>query len=217
MKRTTTTHERELLTPTELSVLEASYEQTVRQQELLPLLAKQLGVAPEEVFYTWAFRRCQQRGVIADTNWAYYFHGLECDLKNSTDGRFLRLDFGPKGTVQTFTLWGVVQFVMTSVHPWPEFAELKELLADSAPPYDQYSGSLQKMAPIWDVLAAKGMFEEADPGLVELKANCTLRGADGLFHIRFPADVSEQIQIDCSVAGRTRLSPMALDLLSAPV
>src|SRR5438876_540615 len=91
------------LGPLELAVLEACREATVRNQEMLPLLAAALGVSEAEVFYTWAFRKCRQRIRLGETDWVTFFHGLECDLKNQKDGRFLRIDFGPGGRVDTFT------------------------------------------------------------------------------------------------------------------
>ncbi|HWG43697.1 MAG TPA: hypothetical protein VN688_12995 [Gemmataceae bacterium] len=197
----------------ELGVLEACHEVVLRQRELLPYLAETLKVAEDRVFYTWAFRQCKQHGDLAGTDWVYFFHGLECDLKNVTDGRFLRIDFGPHGRVDTFSAWGVLQFVMTSIPPWPEFPQLKACFAKGAPPFDQYSGALDKMVPIWDRLEAKGAFEEADPSLVELEAQHTSRGPDGLRYVRLPPELPEETQVDCSVAGRRQLSRYGLQLL----
>lgn len=92
------------LTPAELGVLEVCREVVVRRREMLPRLAEALGVAAEEVFYTWAIRRCRQRGTLGDTGWVYFFHGFECDLEHTGDGRLLRIDFGPGGRVDTLTM-----------------------------------------------------------------------------------------------------------------
>src|SRR5688572_23142460 len=100
--------------PIELGVLEACREVVHRQHELLPLLAAALNVREEDVFYTWALRQCKQHGALEGTDWWYFFHGMECDLKNKVDGRFLRIDFGPDSSVDTFTAWGVLQYIMTS-------------------------------------------------------------------------------------------------------
>src|SRR4051794_13571540 len=98
--------------PLEFDIVEACGEAELRQREMIPQLASALDAPVEEVFYTWAFRRCRQHGEIPNSPWRYFFHGLECDLKNTTDGRFLRLDFGPRGRIDTFTAWGVLQFIM---------------------------------------------------------------------------------------------------------
>jgi hypothetical protein len=204
--RTPTSSEDDAVDALELGVLEACREVVVRQQELLPLLAQTLKVPEGRVFYTWAFRKCPQRGRLEGTDWVYFFHGLECDLKNLTDGRFLRIDFGPHGRTDTFTAWGVLQFIMTSVPPWPEFPDLREYFAKGPPPFDQFSGSLAKMSPVWDRLEAEGAFEKADPGLVELQAQHTVPGPDGLLHVRFPPGFSEETAVNCSVASRRCLS-----------
>src|SRR5438093_10228457 len=123
----------------------------LRQEELVPALAKVLGVRPDEVFYTWAARKCEQTGFL-DEKWRYFFHGLECDLRNLKDGRFLRIDFGPGGRFDAFTAWGVTQFVMTSKEPWPDFGELRDYLAKGALPYTEHSGSAEKAERLLDRL-----------------------------------------------------------------
>jgi hypothetical protein len=200
-------------TPIELDVLEACHEVTLRQKELLPLLAKALQVPESEVFYTWAFRRCEQHGALAGTDWAYFFHGLECDLKNTADGRFLRIDFGPGGRVDTFTMWGVLQFIMTSVPPWREFARLKPFLAEAEPPFDEFSGDFAKMSSVWDHLVSRGAFEPADAGLVGWAAKHTSQGPDGITAVQPPPGTTQKTVIDCMVARRTRLSPEATRML----
>lgn len=205
------------LTPLELGVLEACHEVTARQRELVPLLADTLGVPEEKVFHTWAFRRCRQSGPVKDTDWRFFFHGLECDLKNVADGRFLRIDFGPGGRLDTFTAWGVLQFIMTSTPPWPEFPDLQQQFAEKGLPYDPYSGSLTKMGIIWDRLAADGVFEQAAPDLVKFEDEHTSMGADGLRHVRFPPSTLEETRVDCAVAHRLCLSRLGHHILQAPI
>lgn len=199
----------------ELGVLEACQEVVSRQREMLPLLAAALEVPEDQVFYTWAFRRCEQRGSsrLEGTEWVYRFHGLECDIENVSDGRYLRIDFGPRGRVDTFSAWGVLQFLMTSVPPWREFPQLKAYFAKSAPPFNSLSGSWEKLVPVWDRLEAGGAFEKADASLVELIDRHTSRGPDGLMYVKFPTEVSEETQMDCLVAARPRLSQRGVQLL----
>jgi hypothetical protein len=199
----------------ELGFLECCREITRRHQELLPLLARAVGVAESDVFYTWAARRCQQSGRLDGTDWVYFFHGLECDVTNSADGRLLRFDFGPGGRVDTFTEWGVVQFIMTSRAPWPEFPVLQRHFARGEPPYDQYSGSFEKVSDTWDALEARGAFEPADPALVAFQARHTTRSADGSSRVHFPAGTPETTMFDCMVAQRPILSPVGIRLLES--
>lgn len=200
----------------ERGVLEVCQEVVLRQRELLPQLAATLQVPEDQVFYTWAFRRCKQHGRLEGTEWAYFFHGLECDLKNVSDGRFLRIDFGPHGRVDTFTAWGILQFLMTSVAPWLEFPQLKSYFAKGDPPFNEFSGDFEKLVRVWDRLQGKGTFEKADPNLVEFETKHTSRGADGLWYIQLPLGTSDETSVDCKVAGRPRLSPYALQLLAMP-
>lgn len=197
----------------ERGVLEVCQEVVLRQREMLPLLAMALQVPEHQVFYTWAFRHCEQRGRLKGTEWSYFFHGLECDLTNGTDGRFLRMDFGPQGRVDTFTAWGILQFLLTSVPPWKDAHSLQTYFGKGAPPFDCHSGLMEKLSPIWVRLEAKGMFERADPSLVELAAKYISRGADGLSTVRFPPEITDETRLDCMVARRQRLSARALQLL----
>jgi hypothetical protein len=216
------------LSAIELGVLEACQEATLRRRELLPLLAEALRVREllpllaealrvreQEVFFTWALRRCKQSGRLEGTDWAYFFHGLECDVKNLADGRFLRFDFGPRGRVDTFLLWGVLQFIMTSIPPWTEWSELKRFFAQGAPPFNELSGSFHKMAQVWDSLAARGAFAAADPGLVDFAARHTVMSPEGLKLNRYPPGTPEETTIDCSVAHRLILSPCGHNLLKS--
>ena len=199
----------------ELDILHACHEAELRQREMLPLLASALGVPAQDVFYSWAFRRCRQHGELPGTSWRYFFHGLECDLKNSADGRFLRLDFGPHGRIDTISAWGVLQFIMTSTFPWPAFPALEQLFADKEPPYDQFSGNFSRFCDYWDRLAGQGCFNAADPRLVEFLAHCTVVEPSGIQMVHFPPGTSEEIQIDCSVSQRQVLSAHAHQLLKA--
>src|SRR5688500_7516416 len=83
------------------------------RQPLLDELAASLSVRPEELYYEWVQRRWR-RGWFGNGEWQYFFHGVECDLRNTKDGRFLRVDFGPGGITTAFTAWGITQFIMTS-------------------------------------------------------------------------------------------------------
>jgi hypothetical protein len=157
----------------ERSFLSACRELVKAQQELVPLLALTLGVAPEDLFYCWMDRDFPnvalepgeewrlQVGRIQDTEWEYFFHGFECDLKNSEDGRFVRVEFGPRGRFDILSGYAVLQFVMTSGPPWPEFPDLKSHLADRPPPYNAFSGSHGRAVELWKRLEEQGLLAAA--------------------------------------------------------
>ncbi len=199
----------------EIETLHACHELLLCRQELFPLFESALGVMQKDVFYTWAFRKCQQRGRLSpQTAWTYFFHGLECDLKNTLDGRLLRIDFGPHGRIDTFTAWGVLQFIMTSVAPWPDYHKLKHFFADTGPPFDQFSGNFDTFCVVWNQLEEKGCFEIADAELVQLQNRYTIVDVHGTQHIRFPKSIPASTQIDCSVAHRKILSQYGYHLVA---
>lgn len=199
----------------ETRILEACQEVVTRNQELLPLLSKAMGVEKiEEVFYSWAFRRCKQSGQL-DNVWKYRFHGLECDLKNHSDGRYLRIDFGPNGRVDTFSAWGILQFIMTSVSPWSQFDDLKSYFAKTAPPYDRFSGDSEKFHRVWDTLVNNGCFDIADTHLVELQEKYTYTNENGTRFIKFPSEISEKTKIDTHVSHKRVISQHGYKLLNS--
>ncbi len=193
----------------EIEILDACREVQQRNAEMLPLLASALGVSEKQVFYRWALRRCAQLGQLPGGQWRYYFHGIECDLKNSADGRHLRIDFGPEGRVDTFTAWGVLRFIMHSVTPWAEHPQLKSLFATK----DRPSGDFPRFLLAWDRLQALGCFEPARPDLIALEADHTTIGPDGIRVVTWPTGTSEELQADTGVADRQILSAKGLHLL----
>jgi hypothetical protein len=199
----------------EIDILNACYEAELRNQEMVPLLASMLGVSPDAVFYTVAIHRGRQHGELPGTPWSYFFHGYECDLKNADDGRFLRIDFGPGGRFDTITAWGVLQLIMTSTSPWLEFPALKELFADKAPPYNQYSGNLHRFGEYWDRLERQGCFETADLSLLQFKARYSRTDVSGIEVVEYPPETSPETSLDCSVAHRKHLSAHARLMVAA--
>jgi hypothetical protein len=196
------------LSPIEIQLLGACRDATERAKEMLPLIARAIGVAEEDVFYTWALHRCKPRWMLEGTNWSCVFHGLECDLENAVDGRLLRLDFGPGGRVDTFTMWGVLRFVMTTVAPWPEYPDLKREFAESG----TWTNTAAIQA-VWDRLDEVGMFQEANEELAEFEENYASVGPDGMRHVNYPPGTPETVQADCAVAHRLMLAPLALSVL----
>jgi hypothetical protein len=200
------------LSSVEFQLLAACRDATERAKEMLPLVARAIGVAESEVFYTWALRRCKPRWTLEGTNWNCVLHGLECDLENTQDGRLLRLDFGPGGRVDTFTMWGVLRFVMTSIAPWPEYPELKREFAESGT-----WTNTTAIEAVWDRLGELGVFQEANEELAEFEENYASIGPDGMRHVIYPPGTPETVQADCSVANRPILTPLALRVLNEQV
>ncbi len=199
----------------EVGVLEACAAYAACQHEMLPQLAGVLGVEQSQVFYSWARRQFKQTGHLENGDWWYFFHGYECDFRNQRDGRFLRLDFGPKGETGFLDTYGVLRFVLASQPPWPMFPPLITYFAQSRPRLDPSAGDVQKMWHIWSGLEREGYFEHAELGLMNLLSNHTTRKADGLQHIEFPPEITEEVRIDCRVAHRIRLSQKSRDFLAA--
>ena len=197
----------------ELELLAVCQEAVRRQHELLPLLAAELLVSENEVFYVWAARKCGQHGKVQGTDWSYFFHGAECDLRNGSDGRFLRIDFGPGGTVDTFTAWGILQFIMTSAYPWPEYTLLKKRFADKVSLYDEHSGNLGKYAVIFDLIRSKGFIEPAASDLLAWQAGHTTKSPEGFEVTRLPDAIPYRLSLDCHVANRSRISQLGYRLL----
>jgi hypothetical protein len=210
----------------ELAFLSACQEIVRRQQELVPLLAATLRVLPEEVFYCWMRRSFPepdppfgededlQRGCIRGTEWDYFFHGFECDIQHRDDGRFVRVDFGPRGRLDTFTGWGVLQFVMTTRAPWQTFPDLQTYLAAKPPPYNSLSGSHARMCDLQDRLETLGCFERAAPDLHALVERHTERPPNAWTRFMPPVGLSERDLVDCYICNRWVLSPTALRILA---
>lgn len=213
------------LSSLELDFLVAAAELVHKQQELLPALSKTVGVPIEEMLYGWTecnfpkvmkwyhSKLKRETGKVSCTDWRYNFHGLECDLSHP-DGRFVRVDFGPRGNVDTFTGFGVLQFVMASKPPWREFPELREHLAEKPPPYGHLSGSHARMCVLDDRLIEAGMFEPAAPDLVALMEAHSYVDADGQRMFDIP-EKTHRSTVDCLVANRHVLSDKARDVVGS--
>lgn len=172
------------------------------RRPLLDDLSSSLGVPPQELFYLRMERRCPQRGTFLDGVWGYYFHGYCCDLKHGADGRFLRFDFGPGGTIEAFTEWGVTQFVMTTKTPWPEFPALQAHLAEKPPPYNEFSGDVGRAIQLYEVLDKEGFVSVAAPDLIAFGRQHTTLNTEGIAVQRLPDDTPERTCLDVSVADR---------------
>jgi hypothetical protein len=183
------------------------------RQPLLAELASSLHVQPAELYYQWVEQRWRH-GAFRDGEWQYFFHGVECDLRNPKDGRFLRIDFGPRGITTAFIAWGVTQLIMTSKAPWREFPQLQSYLAEGSPPYNERSGSLERAGILFDKLEETGLITTAAPELLELEKRYTSRNGEGIAVVRLPEWVSERQRLDIHVANRNIITEKGKSLLA---
>lgn len=182
------------------------------RQPLLGELAASLSVRPDELYYQWVQQRWR-RSCFGNGEWQYFFHGVECDLRNTKDGRFLRVDFGPGGITTAFIAWGMTQFIMTSKTPWREFPELQSYLAEGPPPYSERSGSLERTGILFDKLEENGLITTAAPELLALQRQYTSQNSEGITVVHLPEWVSERQNLDIHVANRKILTDKGKSLL----
>ena len=167
----------------------------------MPMLATHLGVQANDVFYGWMRRKFPkihetadfphiQYGPLGATGWTRFFHGTECDLTN-TDGRFLRIEFGPGGRTDIVSSYAVQQFVMASREPWASFERVKAFIQDDH----------AKAMELWNAIDSAGFLEPA-PAL----------NLDGELSQEERAWRNE---IDRSVNYRKMLSPLAWSTLDS--
>ena len=158
------------MTEIELQFFSAAVDLVARQQELMPLVASAIGVDPFDYWILGKGRGDPAISVVNHTEngeWAFYFHGLEFDMKNLRDGRRIRVDFAPRGR-RAFTPGGVGEFVCNSRHPWPTFSKLRHHLCGS----HDYADNL-RCVELADGLVRNGYFAVADPVLLKLIENHT--------------------------------------------
>ncbi len=187
----------------EMHLLTACREAVRRQHELAAALAAHLRVPVGELFYRWATRQVgAQRGTLAGGDWRYFFHGLECDFAHNADGRLLRLDFGPGGRVDTFSGWGLSQFVLHSRAPWPTFIELKEYMTLGLPAPVSASGALARLWDLLDQVEALGWVGKAAPGLIRFEESHTQVNAEGIRLVTLPEGSPERLWFDVMVCHR---------------
>src|SRR5262249_1371551 len=126
-----------------------------------------------------------------------------------------RVDFGPNGRLDTFVEWGVVQFIMTSKTPWPEFTELQAHLAEKPPPYDPYSGSLERAGRLYDQLSSEGLVGVVAPDLVAFAKEHTSLNTEGIAVQRLPPGTPDRTYFDVSVAERKVVTDKGHALLAS--
>jgi hypothetical protein len=204
------------LGPLHRDLLAACREFTTEQQSLARSLAETFGVASGTLYYHWMLERPEAWGAFQGGKWRYFFHGVECDLLCLADGRFLRIEFGPGGRLDTFTEWSVLQFVMSARSPWRVFPGLQAHLALRPPPWDQHAGSYPRVADLFDGLREAGLVADADPDLCALARAATVVDGNGVRDVSLPAGFSPYTRLDCLACDRLALTPAGMDALLRP-
>jgi len=217
------------LTALERDFLRAAADLARRQRELLPVVGEALGADP---YHFWMVERFTpprswwgrlvarlrtgrpESGRSKDGQWAWYFHGFECDVAHVSDGRFVRIDFGPTSQHLTLSGWGVLQYVMCTKDPWPTFDTLARFLASEEPPWSSLSGDHAKMSRIRNRLTELKLLVAADPELCETvdrykRVDAALGGSV----IDVPSELAPPGPLDVHVCGRLVLAKSAEDLL----
>ncbi|KPL88126.1 DUF6896 domain-containing protein [Herpetosiphon geysericola] len=165
----------------------AAYRESVqRQVELINLLAASWDMQPNEVYYNWRSQHAQA-GMIVDTAWRYFFHGLECDISNQEDGRFVRIEFGPGGRADCISSFSVLQFIMTSKAPWGYYPELQAQLAYKPAPFDELSGDYHAIHALIEPLYTAKLIELADPTLQPILEQALVFTPEGSQRYELPA------------------------------
>lgn len=189
-----------------LLLLEACQEMLRRQQELVSALADALGLSPADLAYDWR-TRAKPSGTFLGGEWSYFFHGHECDLSNRNDGRFLCVEFGPHGRLDTFGGGSVLAFIMTSC------PELRSLLAKVSPSHKPF-GDLPKLAALFNQLEADGLIEVVDPVLCRFREEHTRTGPDGIAVLELPPDATDRLAFDLAACHRKVISAKGRRLLA---
>jgi len=79
------------------------YEQLLYKKVASKLLAKHFNCKESELFYLYQKNQLPQTGHLSK-DIHYFFHGLECSMKNDKEGWNITLDFGPKGNTLAFDM-----------------------------------------------------------------------------------------------------------------
>jgi len=212
----------------ELDFLRSAADLTARQQELYKILTEAIGADPYDfwVLNTGAdgrgwlarrrYRRRRERLAGGEFGgWSWSFHGLECDMRQLVDGRFVRIDFGPTTRRSVITGWGVLQYLMCAKPPWRRYTRLQEHLAEKGPPYDSLSGSHEKMACLCDRLQRLQLLVPADTELLALGHEFSVNDpTTGATVIDIPPELEPAGQMDVYLSARLVVSDTARTVLA---
>lgn len=201
---------------TATSLLLACLEQMIRSEELISLLVEELSIEQEQLLHAWKSGLIPQRGTCGNREWRWFFHGSECDFRHMGDGRFLRVDFGPHGAVNTFSAWGVFQLIEHTVAPWRTFSSLMEAIRAGTRTESAAADAYSQFLSVWTQLEALEWIGVADPLLIDFVHQCSTVDDLGITHVVYPPDTPEDVQNDCSVAHRQCIREAGKERLRQP-
>lgn len=195
------------LTSVELNVLTACQDALQEKQKLILLLAKTFHLEPQNIFYHWINGKLPQHGYLSNKQWKYFFHGLECDLRHQ-DGRFLRMEFGPGGRIDTFTDWGIYKYITSFRKHWLTSIEVdtsvaKMTSAASSESLDPY----QKISLIVNRLKDLKLLVPVAPELAKELNGCHVKtfGANEMV-VQLPKHLTDRKYFDTRVCNRLIIS-----------
>jgi len=123
--------------------LQACQQFSLYKNEMFNLLAATIGIEKHQIFYQWCYRKIKQSGSIDNSDWKYFFHGLECDFRHKNNNEKIIIEFGPNGRIDTFTNFGLFLFITTQENPSIELVKIKKFLTNSVA--SDKSNSMQAM------------------------------------------------------------------------
>ncbi len=202
------------LTSVELNVLTACQEALQEKQKLIHLLSKTFRLEPQNIFYHWINGKLPQHGYLSNKQWKYFFHGLECDLRHQ-DGRFIRMEFGPGGRIDTFTDWGIYKYITSFKKHWLTSIDVDSYLAKlmaSPESLDNY----QKTSLIVNRLKDLKLLVPVAPELAKELNGCHVKtfGASEMV-VQLPKHLTDRKYFDTRVCNRLIIAAKGWQLLPA--
>lgn len=197
-----------------MQFLHAAKELVDRQQTLLQKMETKLAVSPYDYWIRRGDQQREQDGTFDNEDWEWFFHGMECDITNLKDGRFVRVEFGPRGRTDTFTGFGIMKFVMNAMPPWKQFKILKRHLTHAIFFRRRSEGDHDRMCTLEDKLIDKGVFEPADKQLCELVKRYTVIDPEGLSIVDIPKNLMPENETDIMLCDRLVISRKGHEILN---
>lgn len=207
------------LTPVELSVLAACQDALMEKKKLIAKLANTLCLEPRDIFYHWIGGKLRQHGYVTGNQWKYFFHGLECDLRHSRDDRFLRIEFGPGGRIDTFTDWGIYQFITSFKDNWPSSPAVAAYFSKNTPFHHVHAteqlDAYQKISFIINRLKSLKLTIPVAPELTKALNGCSVKNQGSTeIIIQLPKHLTDHKYFDTRVCNRLIISPKGWEVLS---
>lgn len=109
----------------ERQVLISCYGLVHDKRQALASMGRLLKISGKWMLLSWLYRECPQYG--SAHGWTFFFHGYDCDLKN-IEGTNIIADVGSLGYDDSFSRWGIAEFVASSGRSRFVLPELRTLV-----------------------------------------------------------------------------------------